>query len=110
MEWATAHEMDLARIVGEPTHRDENVLDQKWSNTTAIVSVSNRYHCTLDHLTIKGTVLNPAVSDLSGIVGNIRVSDANLKEFSRCVSQWTKPSPLDSVYHSSNIESKWAFV
>ena len=27
MEWATAHNMDLVCIVGEPTHRDGNVLD-----------------------------------------------------------------------------------
>ena len=97
MEWATAHDMDLVSIVGEPTHRDGNVLDLTWSNTAATASVSKQYHCTSDHSTIEGTVLNPTVSDLSGIVRNTRVSDENLKEFNRCVSQWTKAAPLDSV-------------
>ncbi|CCU74928.1 putative TE1b [Blumeria hordei DH14] len=86
IEWATAHDMDLVSIVREQTHRDENVLDLTWSNTAAIASVSTRYHCTSDHSTIEGTVLNPTGSDLSGIVRNIWVSDANLKEFSRCWS------------------------
>lgn len=103
MEWATAHDMDLVSIVGDPTHRDGNVLDLTWSNTAAVASVSNRYHCTSDHSTIEGTVLNPTVSDLSGIVKNIRVSDANLKEFNQCVSQWTKSGPLESVVNIENF-------
>ena len=78
--------MDLVSIVGEPTHRDGNVLDLTWSNTAAIASVSTRYQCTLDHSTIKATVLNSTGLDFPEIVRNIRVSDANLKESSRCVS------------------------
>ena len=69
MEWATAHNMDLVRTVGEPAHRDGNVLDLTWSNTAAIASVSNCYHFTSDHSTIEGTVLNPTVGSQMNSVG-----------------------------------------
>lgn len=103
MEWATAYDMDLVSIVREPMYRDENMLDLIWSNITAIASVFTRYHCTSDHSTIEGTLLNPTVSDLSGIISSIRVSDANLEEFSRCISQWTKPGPLHGVMNIENF-------
>ena len=95
--------MDLVSIVGEPAYRDGNVLDLTWSTIAAIASVSTRYHCTSDHSTIEGAVLDPIGSDLSGILRNIRVSDANLKALSRCVSQQTKPGPLHSVMNIENF-------
>ena len=59
MEWAIVHDMYLVSIVGEPTHRDWNVLDLTWSNTPAIVSVSNRYHCTVypDRTILRGRLV-----------------------------------------------------
>ena len=35
MEWALAQDMFLITTAGVPTHRDGNVLDLVWSNTTA---------------------------------------------------------------------------
>ena len=54
MEWATALEMDFITMIGEATHRDDNVSDLVWSNTAAVASVSISYHCASDHSAISG--------------------------------------------------------
>lgn len=90
------NDMQLLITIGESTHRDGNVLDLTWSNTTAFVAVSNRFHCTSDHSTIEGSVDTPGYSELSGIPRLTRVRDCDLDEFARCVKQWVRPGPLSS--------------
>ena len=96
MEWALENNMHLVSIVGDSTHRDGNVLDLTWSNTTAFASVSSLHHCTSDHSTIEGSVDIPGNSDLSGIPRLIRVKDSDLQEYARCVKQWVRQGPLNS--------------
>ena len=77
--------MFLITTVGVPTHRDGNVLDLVWSITTAEATVSSDYICTLDHKTIKGSVLMTKISDTSGITPELRVRDQDLKNFSQFI-------------------------
>ena len=88
--------MQLVSTIGESTHRDGNVLDLTWSNTTAQASVSSRYHCTSDHSTIEGAVDSPGPSRLAGIPRLTRVKDCDLDKFARCVKQWVRHGPLSS--------------
>lgn len=97
LEWDTAHGMEIITTIGEPTHQDGNVLDLTWSNASAIASVRPFYHCTSDHSTIEGTVYTPAISDLTGILRQVRVSDSNLDDFAHCVERWARLGQLNSV-------------
>lgn len=88
--------MQLVSIIGEITHRDGNVLDLTWSNTTAYASVSFRFHCTSNYSTIEGSVDTPGKSKLAGIPRLIRVKDSDLDEFARYVKQWIRHGALSS--------------
>lgn len=94
--WAHNNNMQLVSTIGESTHRDGNVLDLTWSNTTACASVSSRFHCTSDHSTIEGSVDTPGKSKLAGIPRLIRVKDSDLDEFARYVKQWVRHGALSS--------------
>ncbi|KAI0995741.1 hypothetical protein K3495_g12439 [Podosphaera aphanis] len=95
--WATAHGLEMITTIGEPTHRDGNVLDLTWSDASAFASVTPLYHCTSDHCTIEGTVYTPGKPDLTRIASEVHVSDANLDDFARCVERWAKLGQLKTV-------------
>ncbi|KAI1003955.1 hypothetical protein K3495_g4256 [Podosphaera aphanis] len=82
---------------------DFNAVSQLWQpqaqryNASALASVKPFYHCTSDYFTIEGTVYTPGKSDLTGIVSEVRVSDANLDDFARCAERWAKLGQFKTV-------------
>ena len=102
MGWATAQDIHLVTTIGVPTHRDGNVLDLVWSNTTAEATVSSKYNSTSDHKTIVGSTLMTKVLETSGITPELRVRDLDLENFSQCVKAWVKPGPIINVIDIEN--------
>lgn len=105
MEWATAQDLHLVTTAGVPTHRDGNVLDLVWSNTSAEAWVSNEVDCTSDHRTIAGLVQVTARPDISKVTQELRIRDQDLEKFAQYVKAWVKPGPINSV---SDIETQVA--
>ena len=92
-KWAEKHNLTCL-IVGEPTHRAGNTLDLAWTNVKeAVAWVATEECMTSDHLPICGYVPNPesSMSTRSDSSGKLRVSKANLPQFSRVVAQWLPP-------------------
>ena len=75
MDLATAQDMHLVTTIGVSTHRDGNVLNLVWSNTTAEATVSSKYNSTSDHKTIVGSTLVTKILENPVITPELRVRE-----------------------------------
>ncbi|POS82638.1 hypothetical protein EPUL_004536, partial [Erysiphe pulchra] len=89
-KWAEEHNLTCL-IVGEPTHRAGNTLDLAFTNIIETMAWVSTEECmTSDHLPICAFVPNHKVPAANSptLDGKLRVSKANLPQFSRVVTQW----------------------
>ncbi|KAI0997483.1 hypothetical protein K3495_g10701 [Podosphaera aphanis] len=89
-KWAEEHNLTCL-IVGEPTHRAGNTLDLAFTNISETMAWVGTEECmTSDHLPICGFVPNHKQStpNLPTYNGKLKVSEQNIPQFNRVVTQW----------------------
>lgn len=103
--WAEEHNLTCL-IVGNPTHRAGNTLDLAFNNVSETMAWVGTDECmTSDHLPICGFVPihKSSAACLPMHNGKLKVSKANIPQFTRVVSQCLPPSTtLNTVEETEN--------